>query len=92
MVYLKYNPKDYQDIQHSRRVISTLFVPFNYLHVASTCAMKEFYAALPRFPYTEYHPQVLKSFGGNNYGCRFDPKFSSNYETANLFAVIRVCL
>lgn len=47
---------------------------------------------LPYLDFVDYNPHILQSFGKNARGCVFDPKFSSNYDSANLFAVIRVIL
>ena len=45
---------------------------------------------LPYVDFVDYNQHILQSFGKNARGFAFDPKFSSNYDSANLFAVIRV--
>jgi hypothetical protein len=40
--------------------------------------------------FVDYNTNILQSFGKNTRGKLSDPKFSSNYDSANLFAVIRV--
>lgn len=40
--------------------------------------------------FVDYNSNLLMSFGKNNKGSLQDPRFSSNYDSANLFAVIKV--
>jgi hypothetical protein len=40
--------------------------------------------------FVDYSANFLHSFGKNTKGSPEDPKFSSNYDSANLFAVIKV--
>ena len=46
--------------------------------------------SFPFIDFVDYNSNLLLSFGKNNKGSMQDPKFSSNYESANLFAVIKV--
>lgn len=46
--------------------------------------------SFPFLDFADYNSNLLLSFGKNNRGSLVDPKFSSNYDSANLFAVIRV--
>jgi hypothetical protein len=48
--------------------------------------------SFPYLDFVDYNSNVLQSFGKNTKGSIEDPKFSSNYDSANLFAVIRVHL
>jgi hypothetical protein len=45
---------------------------------------------IPFLNFVDYNTNILQSFGKNTTGSSFDPKFSSNYDSANLFAVFRV--
>ena len=40
--------------------------------------------------FVDYNNNILQSFGKNTCENPSDPKFSSNYDSANLFAVFRV--
>lgn len=40
--------------------------------------------------YATYNDSISDSFGNNYKGCSLDPMFSSNYDSGNLMAAIRV--
>ena len=46
--------------------------------------------SFPFMDFVDYSTNLLHSFGENTKGGPEDPKFSSNYDSANLFAVIKV--
>lgn len=46
--------------------------------------------SFPFIDFVDFNSNFLLSFGKNNKGTLIDPKFSSNYDSSNLFAVIRV--
>lgn len=46
--------------------------------------------SFPFLDFNDYNSNLLLSFANNNKGSFQDPKFSSNYDSANLFAVIKV--
>lgn len=46
--------------------------------------------SFPFLDFNDYNSNLLLSFAKNNKGSFQDPKFSSNYDSANLFAVIKV--
>ncbi len=46
--------------------------------------------SFPFLDFVDYNTNLLQSFGKNCMGSPEDPRFSSNYDSANLFAVIKV--
>jgi hypothetical protein len=69
-------------------VLPAFYVPFQQLY-------SEFETSFTKnigLPFPETHNQALLPTTKNNKGCSFDPIFSSNYESANLFAAVRVTL
>lgn len=48
--------------------------------------------SFPYLDFVDYNSNLLQSFAKNSKGSIEDLKFSSNYESANLFAVIKVLL
>ncbi len=46
--------------------------------------------SFPFMDFVDYSSNLFQSFGKNTKGSPEDPKFTSNYDSANLFAVIKV--
>lgn len=83
IVYFKCNNTKFNLLPQSplkSRVMSAFYIPFQQMqrHLSTI------------LPITPHPSRDLTSSSKCNRGCSFDPIFSSNYESANLFAAVRV--
>lgn len=94
MIYFKFNNKDWHKIStlgntKQHRFLSGLFIPPSVLASKHFKINQNIYKGL-NLDYTEHNDQISQSFGKNYKGCSLDPMFSSNFDSGNLMAVIRV--
>lgn len=74
------------------RYLAGLFVPLERLVNENLRKVKNVYKILPNLDYVDYKLPVEHSFGPNCLAETPALKFSSNYESSNLLAVVRVPL
>ena len=94
LVYLKYNSSAVMKLRQNGRTIKHLggmFIPLDKLLADPLKKVKNIFKTLP-LDYTENKHSVDTSFGGNCFSKAPALRFSSNYESSNLLAVVKVCL
>jgi hypothetical protein len=72
------------------KYLAGLFVPLEKLVSDNLKKNKNVYKILPNLNYVEYRMPPEASFGNNCFSEAIEVKFSSNYESSNLFAAVRV--
>jgi hypothetical protein len=72
------------------KYLAGLFVPLDKLVGESLKKAKNVYKILPNLNYVEYRVPAEASFGSNSYSEPSAVRFSSNYDSSNLFAAMRV--
>lgn len=93
MIYFKFNNKDYNQLkvgEKKSRFFSGFFVEKGHFEDVALQKHDNIMKSFPFLDFVDYNSNLLQSFGKNTRGNTEDPKFSSNFESANLFAVIRV--
>lgn len=93
LVYLKLNNENYMRLPfkgQQNRYLAGLFIPLEKLVTDNLKKAKNVYKILPSLNYVEYKLPMENSFGTNAYAEAPALRFSSNYESSNLFAAMRV--
>lgn len=93
LVYLKLNNENYMRLPlkgKQNRYLGGFFIPLEKLVSENLKKAKNAYKILPNLNYVEYKLPVENSFGSNSYSEPPAVRFSSNYESSNLFAAMRV--
>ena len=89
IVYFKFNNAKYNLLADERlttRVISAFYVPFQQIY----SPQENYFTKAIGLPFPETCNNCLLPSAKYNRGCSFDPIFCSTYESANLFAAVRV--
>ena len=93
LLYLKFNNKSYYTLKlkaQSFRFLAGMFIPMEHLVLEASKHSKNVYKSLRNLNYIDYNNNIPASFAENCYSQYPDPNFSSNFETSNLFAVVKV--
>jgi hypothetical protein len=93
LVYLKFNNESYMRVPlkgKQNRYLGGFFIPLERLVSEQLKKAKNIYKILPNLNYVEYKLPIESSFGSNSYSETPAVRFSSNYESSNLFAAVRV--
>lgn len=79
--------------KNKHNFLSGFFLPVEKLLSPEVKASKNVYKTLNDIEFVEYKSKIEDSFGSNsNFNSTRTARFSSNYESANLFMAIKVFL